>query len=251
MIEINDLSMDYGRLRALERLNLRIEPGEFFAFLGPNAAGKTTTIKLLTGLLRPTSGSARICGFDIQTQPMEAKRRVGYVPDVAEFYDKLTAIEFMSFIAELFEVPVGEARRRTGALFERFALVPHASQRIENLSHGTKQRLAIASALLHNPEVIIIDEPMVGLDPINARVVKEELKARSESGVTVFLSTHLLNVAEELADRIGIIHRGRLIALGGVGDLRRRLARETGDLEAIFLELTAEAEAAGANVLEN
>jgi ABC-2 type transport system ATP-binding protein len=243
MIEISDLSMDYGHLRALDRLNLRIEPGEFFAFLGPNAAGKTTTIKLLTGLLRPTSGQATICGFDIQTHPIEAKRRIGYVPDVAEFYDKLTTLEFMSFIAELFEVDPGEARRRTAALVERFALTGHATQRIENLSHGTRQRLAIASALLHNPEVIIIDEPMVGLDPINARVVKEELKARSREGVTVFLSTHLLNVAEELADRVGIIHRGRLIALGTVEELRRKREKGGGDLESIFLEMTAEAEA--------
>ncbi|MCB1078440.1 MAG: ABC transporter ATP-binding protein [Verrucomicrobiae bacterium] len=243
MIEISDLSMDYGSLRALDRLNLRIEPGEFFAFLGPNAAGKTTTIKLLTGLLRPTSGRAMICGFDIQEQPIEAKRRVGYVPDVAEFYDKLTALEFMAFIADLFEVDPAHARQRTAELVERFSLIPHATQRIENLSHGTKQRLAIASALLHNPEVIIIDEPMVGLDPINARVVKEELKARSKAGVTVFLSTHLLNVAEELADRVGIIHRGRLIALGTVEELRKRREKGGGALEEIFLELTAEAEA--------
>lgn len=242
MIEIEDLSMDYGPLRALDHLNLRVEPGELFAFLGPNAAGKTTTIKLLTGLLRPTAGRAKICGHDIQTDPIAAKRRTGYVPDVAEFYDKLTTLEFMGFIAELFEVDPGDAKIRTKVLVERFALGPHLMQRIENLSHGTKQRLAIASAVLHNPEVIIIDEPMVGLDPINARVVKEELKARSRDGATVFLSTHLLNVAEELADRVGIVNRGRLIALGTVAELRGRRTGGGSDLESIFLELTAAGE---------
>lgn len=238
MIEISDLSMSYGRLRALDSLNLSIGQGEFFAFLGPNAAGKTTTIKLLTGLLRPTSGSAKICGFDIQTEPMEAKRRIGYVPDVAEFYDKLTTVEFMAFIADLFEVDADVAQRKTLELFKQFSLTSYATQRVENLSHGTRQRLAIASALLHDPEVIIIDEPMVGLDPRNARVVKEELKARSRAGTTIFLSTHLLNVAEELADRVGIVHHGRLIALGTVAELRKAREKDGGDLEEIFLEMT-------------
>lgn len=251
MIEIEDLSMDYGPLRALDNLNLRVEPGELFAFLGPNAAGKTTTIKLLTGLLRPTSGRARICGYDIQNDPIAAKRRTGYVPDVAEFYDKLTTLEFMGFVGELFEVDPGEAKSRTATLVERFALGPHLMQRIENLSHGTKQRLAIASAVLHNPEVIIIDEPMVGLDPINARVVKEELKARSRAGATVFLSTHLLNVAEELADRVGIVNRGRLIALGTVAELRGKRTGGGADLESIFLELTAAGAGGGEKMMES
>lgn len=239
MIEINELSMRYGDLLALDRLDLTIERGEFFAFLGPNAAGKTTTIKLLTGLMEPTGGSARICGFDIQEEPLEAKRRIGYIPDVAEFYDKLTAIEFMAFISELFEVDPGHSRKRTPELMEQFSLVPYGRQRIENLSHGTRQRLAIASALLHDPEVIIIDEPMVGLDPKNARVVKEELKERSRNGVTVFLSTHLLNVAQELADRVGIINHGRLLALGSVDEIRRRAeGDESRSLEEVFLEIT-------------
>lgn len=240
MIEIKDLSMRYGELLALDQLNLTVEPGEFFAFLGPNAAGKTTTIKLLTGLMNPSGGSAEICGFDITRQPIEAKRRIGYIPDVAEFYHKLTPIEFMAFIADLFEVEPKKAKQRAPALMEQFSLVSYSSQRIENLSHGTRQRLAIASALLHDPEVIIIDEPMVGLDPKNVRVVKEELKARSEAGVTVFLSTHLLNVAEELADRIGIINQGRLVALGTVDEIvsAKEGAGER-DLEEVFLEITS------------
>lgn len=240
MIETENLSMQYGSLRALDGLNLRIEPGEFFAFLGPNAAGKTTTIKLLTGLLKPTGGAARICGFDIQREPLEAKRRIGYVPDVAEFYDKLTPVDFMAFIADLFEVEPAPARRLTMELIERFSLAEYAGQRIENLSHGTRQRLAIASALLHDPEVIIIDEPMIGLDPRNAKVVKEELKRRSQAGTTIFLSTHLLNVAEELADRVGIINHGRLIELASPEALRSRKPGGGAGLEEVFLEITGE-----------
>ena len=242
MIETHDLSMRYGELLALRSLSLRLEPGELFAFLGPNAAGKATTIKLLTGLLRPTGGWAKICGFDVQEKPLEAKRRIGFVPDVAVFYDKLTAAEFMQFISELFEVEPAKAKRRTGELFEQFSLMEYAHQLVEHLSHGTRQRLAIASALLHDPSVIIIDEPMVGLDPRHSRVVKDELKAQSAAGKTVFLSTHLLNVAEELADRIGIIHRGELIRQGTVEELRRQ--REASwDLEAFFLDLTRDEEA--------
>ncbi len=239
MIEISSLSMRYGDLLALDGLDLVIPRGELFAFLGPNAAGKTTTIKLLTGLIAPTGGCAKICGHDIQKAPMEAKRRIGYVPDVAEFYDKLTPLEFMAFIAELFQVDRAAAKRRTPELMERFSLIPYARQRIENLSHGTRQRLAFASALLHEPEVVIVDEPMVGLDPKNARVVKEELKARSRAGATVFLSTHLLNVAEELADRVGIIHRGKLRALGTVGEIRAQVAGGgERSLEELFLGIT-------------
>ncbi|MCB1235708.1 MAG: ABC transporter ATP-binding protein [Verrucomicrobiae bacterium] len=246
MIEARNLSMRYGDLLALDGLNLSVGKGEFFAFLGPNSAGKTTTIKLLTGLLKPTSGEAIVCGHDIQKDPIEAKRRIGYVPDVAEFYDKLTPVEFLAFIADLFEVEPELAVERADALIERFSLSEHARQRIENLSHGTRQRLAIASALLHEPEVIIIDEPMVGLDPRNARVVKEELKRKSREGVTVFLSTHLLNVAEELADRVGIVNHGRLLAVGTIEELRALAAAEGGSLEDIFIALT-EGKGAGGN----
>jgi ABC-2 type transport system ATP-binding protein len=231
--------MHYGHLCALDDLNLEIEPGEFFAFLGPNAAGKTTTIKLLTGLLTPTRGDAWLCGHHVQHDSLRARSVLGFVPDVAVFYDKLTALEFMEFIADIFEVEEKRAVRLCGELFEQFALRPYARERIENLSHGTRQRLAIAAALLHDPKVIIIDEPMVGLDPMHARVVKEELKARSRAGVTVFMSTHLLNVAEELADRIGIIQSGRLVSLGTMDELRR--SRATGEaLEEIFLEMMRE-----------
>ena len=242
VIEIENLSMSYGALKALDDLTLKIEPGEFFAFLGPNAAGKTTTIKLLTGLLRPTAGTARVCGFDIQEKPLEAKRRIGFIPDVAVFYDKLTTLEFMQFTAELFEMEPKDAQADTERLFDRFSLREFTHQLVENLSHGTRQRLAIASAILHRPEVIIIDEPMVGLDPHNARVVKDELKTLSKNGVTIFMSTHLLNVAEELADRIGIINEGKLIQVDTVENLRRQREADDWDLEAFFLELTRTSE---------
>ncbi|MDF1752601.1 MAG: ABC transporter ATP-binding protein [Verrucomicrobiales bacterium] len=239
MIETKGLTMRYGDLLALDHLDLTIPQGEFFAFLGPNAAGKTTTIKLLTGLMSPTSGSAVVGGHDIQKNPLEAKRKIGYVPDVADFYDKLTALELMGFVADLFEVEPERAQKRTPELFEQFSLTEYATQRVENLSHGTRQRLAISTALLHDPEVIVIDEPMIGLDPLNARVVKEELKERSRNGTTIFLSTHLLNVAEELADRVGIINHGKLLVEGSVSEVRSRLKGDsTRNLEEVFLEFT-------------
>ena len=237
MIEIENLTMNYGDLRALDGLNLTIRPGELFAFLGPNGAGKTTAMKLLTGLMKPDAGRVRLCGHDIQQEPLLAKALLGYVPDVAVFYEKLMPIEFMEFIAELFEMDRDHAAAQTNALFTKFALYEHTRQRIENLSHGTRQRLAIASALLHDPKVFVIDEPMVGLDPIHARTVKREIKERSQRGTTVLMSTHLLNIAEELADRIGIIHHGKLIALGTLEELRREHEQRGQRLEDIFLSM--------------
>jgi ABC-2 type transport system ATP-binding protein len=236
MIRMRNLTKYFGDLKAVDDLTLDVEPGEFFAFLGPNAAGKTTTIKLLTGLLRPTSGSCAIGGHDLQREAEAAKRLIAYVPDFPFLYEKLTCAEFMRFIGEMFEVPQEEIPRRTGTLFERFGLDPYRHELTENLSHGTRQRLVIASALLHDPKVLIIDEPMVGLDPMHARIVKDELKYRSRAGMTVFLSTHQLGVAEELADRIGIIGNGNLIALGTLDELRRQTAG-TSALEGIFLSL--------------
>jgi ABC-2 type transport system ATP-binding protein len=236
MIEIRQLTKCFGDLKAVDELTLDIAQGEFFAFLGPNAAGKTTTIKMLTGLLRPTSGSCAIGGHDVQREPEAAKRMLAYVPDFPFLYEKLTCAEFMRFIGEMFEVAPAEIPRRTGVLFERFGLDAYRHELTENLSHGTRQRLVIASALLHDPKVLIIDEPMVGLDPMHARIVKDELKARSRAGTTIFLSTHQLGVAEELADRIGIIGHGRLIALGTLEELRGR-ASGTQELEGIFLNL--------------
>ena len=236
MIFTRALCKHFGDLRAVEHMDLEIARGEFFAFLGPNAAGKTTTIRMLTGLLKPTAGEVRIGGFDLHREPAKAKALLAYVPDFPFLYEKLTAAEFMQFVGDIFRLERAVSARRTGDLFERFHLADYRHELTENLSHGTKQRLVIASALLHDPQVFIIDEPMVGLDPMHARIVKQEFRERSQAGMTMFLSTHQLSVAEEVADRIGIIHHGRLIALGTVDELRRQ-SGEGGALEKVFLTL--------------
>ncbi|MGZ4971544.1 MAG: ABC transporter ATP-binding protein [Limisphaerales bacterium] len=218
-------------------MSLSVERGQFFAILGPNAAGKTTLIKLLAGLLKPTSGSAKIAGYDVQTDPLEARRRLAYVPDFPFLYDKLTAWEFFRFIGQIFQMSEARIQSSSRELISRFGLEAFLEKPIEGLSHGTRQRVAIASALMHDPEVFVIDEPMVGLDPHHARVVKDILKERTLKGMTVFLSTHQLYVAEEMADQIGIMHEGKLIALGTADELRKR-AGEKG-LEQVFLSLTA------------
>ena len=238
MIELIHLTKKFGELVAVSDLTLTVPRGEFFAVLGPNAAGKTTTLKVLSGLMKPTSGSARVAGFDVQTQPLEARRRLAYVPDFPFLYDKLTPWEFLRFTGQLFQMTDADIEAGGRALVARFNLEPFMHKPIEGLSHGTRQRVAIVSALLHNPEVFIIDEPMVGLDPQHARVVKDILKERSRAGMTVFVSTHQLSVAEEMADRIGIIHEGRLIAAGTREGLRRQ-SGVSGPLENAFLALTA------------
>lgn len=237
MIQAHSLTKDFGALRAVNNLSLDIPQGEFFAFLGPNAAGKTTTIKMLVGLLQPTEGRSIVAGHNVQTHPELAKAQIAYVPDIPHLYDKLTSQEFMRFTGDLFNVERSVSLKRTDALFEQFHLKNYRHELTENLSHGTRQRLVICSALLHDPKVIIIDEPMVGLDPQHARIVKEELKTRSRAGTTVFLSTHTLNIAQEIADRIGIIHKGKLIAVGTLDELRQKAEAATGDLESLFFAL--------------
>ena len=235
MIKIEGLKVSYGDYLAVDDLNLNIQKGELFAFLGPNGAGKTTTIKALTGLLNPDSGTIEICGHDMEESPLKAKSLMGYVPDVAVFYEKLTSIEFMKFIGDLYGIDKKILYDNTVELFKTMDLEPFANAQIEELSHGTRQRLAIAASLCHEPEVFVIDEPMVGLDPLHARVVKQELQKRCQKGLTVMMSTHLLNVAEELADRIGIIDGGKLIALGTLEELR--MGKDAEALEEIFLKL--------------
>ena len=238
MIELLQLTKKFGDLVAVDHINLTLARGEFFAMLGPNAAGKTTTIKMLAGLIKPTSGSARIAGFDVQSQPLEARRRLAYVPDFPFLYDKLTAWEFLRFTGQLFHLPEDRITANARELIARFHLLDHVNRPIESLSHGTRQRVAIASALLHDPEVFIVDEPMVGLDPQHARIIKDVLKERSRAGITVLVSTHQLSIAEEMADRIGIVHGGKLIAVGTREELRRQ-SGGTGQLEEVFLSLTA------------
>ena len=238
MIEFINLVKKFGDLVAVNDVTLTVPRGEFFAMLGPNAAGKTTTLKILAGLMKPTSGCARVCGFDMQLQPLEARRRIAYVPDFPFLYDKLTAWEFFRFTGQLFQMDDARIEANAQELVARFHLDEFVNHPLEGLSHGTRQRVAIVSALLHDPEVFVIDEPMVGLDPQHARVVKDVLKERSVKGMTVLVSTHQLSVAEEMADRIGIIHGGRLIAMGNRDELRRQ-SGSSGQLEEIFLSLTA------------
>jgi len=240
MIELLHLTKKFGDLLAVDDINLTIGKGEFFAMLGPNAAGKTTTIKMLAGLIKPTSGHSRIAGFDVQQQPLEARRRLAYVPDFPFLYDKLTGWEFLRFTGQLFHMEEARLEANARELIARFHLLDHINRPIESLSHGTRQRVAIASALLHEPEVFVIDEPMVGLDPQHARIIKDVLKERSRAGVTVLVSTHQLGIAEEMADRIGIVQGGKLIAVGTRDELRRQ-SGGAGQLEEIFLSLTAAA----------
>ncbi len=237
MIELDQLVKKFGNLTAVNQVSLRVNRGEFFAVLGPNAAGKTTMIKMLAGLIKPTTGHALICGFDIQTQPLEARKRLAYVPDFPFLYDKLTAREFFRFIGQMFHLESGQIEQNSAELVARFHLAEYVDRALEGLSHGTRQRVAIVAALLHDPEVFVIDEPMVGLDPQHARIVKDVLKERSLQGMTVLVSTHQLSIAEEMADRIGIIHEGKLIAVGTREELRTR-SGNSGQLEDVFLALT-------------
>ncbi len=239
MIELIHIVKNFGDLVAVNDLSLTVNRGEFFAVLGPNAAGKTTTIRILTGLIKPTSGAARVAGFDVQAEPLEVRRRMAYVPDFPFLYDKLTPWEFFRFSGQMFQMSDAQIHGKAAALIARFNLEQYVNKPIEGLSHGTRQRVAILSALLHDPEVFVIDEPMVGLDPHHTRVVKDILKERSLTGMTVFLSTHQLSVAEEMADRIGIIHQGRLIAVGTRDELRQQ-SGSAGALEQTFLALTAQ-----------
>lgn len=246
MIETINLTKRFGDKTAVDRLTLTVPPGECFACLGPNAAGKTTTIKLLTGLLRPTAGAIRIGGIDLEQDPLGAKRLLGYVPDIPHLYEKLTGEEFLRFVGGLYGLAAAPLARAVGEWLERFHLDDARQELIEGYSHGMRQRLALSAALVHAPRVLIVDEPLVGLDPQSARILKQTLQERVRAGVTVFLSTHTLALAEELADRIGILDQGSLVGLGTLEELRRA-SGVRGRLEDVFLALTMDEEpAAGA-----
>lgn len=240
MISIQHLTKRFGEIVAVDDICLEIKGGELFGFLGPNGAGKTTTIKLMTGLLKPTSGRVLIGGWDIQKESVPAKSIIGYIPDTPYLYEKLTGWEFLNFVAQLYRLD-GKQRMEIDNYLETFDLKEYKDELIQCYSHGMRQKLIFSSIFLRHPKVIIIDEPMVGLDPRSASIIKDTLKKKREEGVAIFISTHTLGVAEELCTRIGIIHRGSLIAEGGVEELRglARRGKEEG-LEEIFLELTRE-----------
>jgi ABC-2 type transport system ATP-binding protein len=235
MIELRNLVKKFGSFTAVDGLNLKIEAGQFFGFLGPNGAGKTTTIKMMTGLYEPTSGSCLINGFDIHAKPLNAKRSFGYVPDQPHLYEKLTGREFLYFVGGLFNLTPDEVRTRIAELIDVFEIGHFIDKRGEEYSQGMRQRIVLSAALIHNPKVLIIDEPIVGLDPRSARLVKDTLKKKTGEGLTVFMSTHLLEIVEELCDRIAIIKDGRIIYEETQSASIRSF---NGQLESMFLELT-------------
>ena len=237
MIEFDHITRSYARKVAVEEITLTVPPGELFALLGPNGAGKTTTIKMLTGLLRPTSGSVRVCGHDLVFDPQHATRMIGYVPEEPFLYEKLSGREFLEFSGEMrgFDRATMEDRIRRESNY--FELDDFLDDLAETYSHGMRQRLIIAAAMMHDPPVLVIDEPMVGLDPRSVRAMKDRLRAQAAAGTTVFMSTHTLAIAEEIADRIGIMDHGWLHFLGTVPELQRALDSHHASLEPLFLQL--------------
>jgi ABC-2 type transport system ATP-binding protein len=248
LIELTNLSKFYGEKIAANQINLQVYSGEVFGFLGPNGAGKTTTIKMIVGLLHPTKGQAKVAGYDVQSQPLQAKAASGYVPDTPNLYPKLSARELLRFVGQLYNIPPEQIDRRIEELLKLFDLDHAGDDTIDSYSHGMQQKTAIASALVHDPKVLVLDEPTVGLDPKSARLIKDMLRQMARRGSAVFLSTHILEIAERMCDRIGIIHNGELIAVGTMTELRN-LDHEAAPnlaggatLEDIFLNLTGGAE---------
>ncbi|MFQ5424969.1 MAG: ABC transporter ATP-binding protein [Phycisphaerae bacterium] len=236
-IRLDHVTKSYGRLRAVDDMSLDVQPGEVFAFLGPNGAGKTTTIKMLAGLLVPDTGTIDVGGYPLATEALAAKAEIAYVPDQPFLYEKLSAREFLRFVGEMYSLDRETVARRSRRLMERLGIDGFADQLAEGYSHGMKQKVVLAAALLHEPQVLIVDEPMIGLDPAAMRIVKDLFRERADRGRTVFMSTHTLDIAEAIADRIAILHHGRIVACGTLDELRTRAAREH-RLEDIFLNLT-------------
>ena len=238
----------YGDKTAVDQVSFEVYGGEIFGFLGPNGAGKTTTIKMIAGLLQPTSGSVNVGGYDVQQQPIQAKAASGYVPDEPNLYAKLTGRELLRFVGDLYGLDRPQVERRITELLRLFDLEQAGDDTIDSYSHGMQQKAALAAALVHDPKVLVLDEPTVGLDPRSARLIKDLLRQMAERGSAIFLSTHILEIAERMCDRIGIINQGRLIAVGSMDELRAlgkgsgAAGETTGSLEDIFLGLTGGAE---------
>ncbi len=245
MIQLINLTKHYGKLAAVDHLNLEVCDGEIFGFLGPNGAGKTTTIRTMMGILKPSAGQVLLGAHDVIKEPQKAKAIAGFIPDRPFLYEKLSGHEFLTFVGNLHRMEKPRLERRMGEMLERLELTPWKNELVESYSHGMKQRLAVCAALIHEPRILIIDEPMVGMDPKGARTLKDLFRSLAATGATVFLSTHSMSVAEEICHRIGIIQKGRLIACGAVADIQRQASGSNGDLESVFLELTHDAERAG------
>lgn len=238
MVSLQNVSKRYGSFQAVEDITLSIYEGEIFGVLGVNGAGKTTTLRMLAGVLKPSAGSIAIGGFNIETNPIEAKQITGYIPDRPYLYNKLTAREFLYFICDLYNVPGHLCDERIATLLAEYKLTDWQDELIESYSHGMKQRLATCAGLVHKPKLLIVDEPMVGLDPHGAKFLKESFKRYAAAGTTILLSTHTLHVAEEVADRLVIIDKGKIIALGTLAEIRALTGRHDERLEDLFLRLT-------------
>jgi ABC-2 type transport system ATP-binding protein len=238
MLRLEALRKRYGSFTAVDGIDLSVHRGEIFAFLGPNGAGKTTTIRMVAGVLQPSAGRILVGGDDLHADPLRVKRRLGYIPDRPFLYEKLTGAEFLRFVAGLWGQGGAEVEARADRMLRLFSLSDWKDELVESYSHGMRQKLLITSALLHRPELIVVDEPMVGLDPRSARILKDLLRAFADEGGTVFLSTHTLEVAEALCDRIAIVGQGRVLALGTMDELREEASAGGAHLEEIFLRVT-------------
>jgi len=245
MLSIQNVSKTYSKskVKAVDNISLEVRPGEIFGFLGPNGAGKTTTIKMITGILPIDEGRITICGYDIEKDPIKAKMNIGFVPDNHDVYERLKGIEYLNFIADVYDVPTDVRKERINKYLEMFEMKEAAGQQIKSYSHGMKQKIVVAGALIHQPPLWIMDEPLTGLDPRAAHLLKEEMNQHCAKGNTVFFSTHILEVAEKLCHRIGIINKGKIIAVGTIDELRKS---EDASLESIFLSLTEKGSAGNA-----
>ena len=241
LIETRNLVKRYGDKTAVNNISFEVYSGEVFGFLGPNGAGKTTTIKMIVGLLQPTSGIVKVAGYDVQAQGLQAKAASGYVPDTPNLYPKLSGRELLRFVGDLYDLKYQQVERRITELLKLFDLEQAGDDPIDSYSHGMQQKTALAAALMHDPRVLVLDEPTVGLDPRSARLIKDMLRQMANRGAAVFLSTHILEIAERMCDRIGIINKGELIAIGTMEELRS-LGKGEVSLEDIFLSLTGGAE---------
>jgi ABC-2 type transport system ATP-binding protein len=240
VIQLANVTKRYGRLTAVDSLNLEVNAGEIFGFLGPNGAGKTTTIRVMMGILKPTTGQIVLGGYNVEREPEKAKAIAGFIPDRPFIYEKLSGGEFLHFVGKLHHIETARLQRRIAELLEFLELAAWQNELVESYSHGMKQRLVVCAALIHEPRLLIVDEPMVGMDPKGARALKDLFRSLAEKGTTIFLSTHSISVAEEVCHRIGIIQTGRLIACGTMAELYNQAKTTSGNLESVFLELTRE-----------
>ncbi len=240
MIELKNLSRSFGKVKAVNNLNLVVSPGELFAFLGPNGAGKTTTVKMITGLILPTEGEIYIKGIDILKEPEKAKSVIAYIPDEPFLYPELTGREFIFFVSRLYELEKKTIEERMERLLEEFGVEEWIDSPSSEYSHGMRQKVIFLQALIHNPDVMVIDEPMVGLDPVSARTVKKLLRERVTGGASVFMSTHSLSLAEEISDRVGVIDKGVLLETGKVSELKKSMGATYSSLEEVYFKLTEE-----------